>query len=78
MFNRISINPNICFGQPCIKGTRIPVHIILELIAAGDTEKKILEAYPHLTKEDIKEVMKYAAYIVREENQPIPVKASSK
>ena len=54
MFNRISINPNICFGQPCIKGTQIPVHIILELIAAGDTEKEILEAYPHLTKKDIR------------------------
>lgn len=75
MFDRISIDPKVCGGQPCIKNTRIPVHIILDLLAAGDSEREILEAYPHLCIEDITAAVKYAAYMVREENQPIEVEA---
>ncbi|RKY77697.1 hypothetical protein DRQ12_07725 [candidate division KSB1 bacterium] len=53
MLNRISIDPNICHGQACIAGTRIPVYIILNLLTAGETPENILKAYPHLTNEDI-------------------------
>lgn len=50
---RISVNPKICHGKPSIKGTRIPVHIILDLLSAGETFENILNSYPHITREDI-------------------------
>ena len=53
LLNRISVNPNICFGKPCIRGTRIWVSLILDFIAAGDTIDHILEAYPHITRADV-------------------------
>jgi len=58
---RISIDPNICFGRPCIRGTRIWVSLITDNLAAGDTEEEILEAYPHLEHEDILAALEYAA-----------------
>ncbi len=53
LLKRIGVNPNICFGKPCIKGTRIWVSLILDYLAAGDTIDDILQAYPHIVKEDI-------------------------
>ena len=47
MFDRISIDPKICHGQACIKGTRIPVHQIVSMLANGDTIEGLLRAYPH-------------------------------
>ncbi len=61
MFDRIEINPNIMLGQPVIKNTRLPVYIIVEAIAAGDTFKTILEAYPFLSAEDIRQALQFAA-----------------
>lgn len=58
---RISVDPKICHGKPCIKGTRIAVHIILDLLAAGETVDGILQIYPHITKEDILACFKYGA-----------------
>ena len=56
MLDRISIDPNVCHGKPCIKGTRIPVHVILELLAAGYTFDRILtDCYPHLPKKTYKQ-----------------------
>ena len=52
---RISIDPNICHGKPCIKGTRIWVSLIVDNLAFGSTEEEILEAYPSLTREDIRD-----------------------
>ena len=67
--NRISINPNICFGKPCIKGTRIPVYMILELIGAGYTTERILaDCYPQLTREDIQAAVHYAVGIIKNED----------
>jgi len=60
MNKRITINPKILCGKPVIKGTRIPVYLILNLMAAGYTFKRIIEAYPQLTKEDILAVLDYA------------------
>ena len=61
LLNRISVNPNICFGKPCIRGTRIWVSLILDFIAAGDTIDDILEAYPHITRADVLACVAYGA-----------------
>lgn len=74
---RISINPNICHGKPCIKGTRIWVSLIVDNLASGSTEKEIIEAYPSLTKEDIKAALAYAAEMARERYVDIPIKRTS-
>ncbi len=73
LLTRIVVNPNICHGKPCIKGTRVPVHIILDLLAAGETEENILKAYPQITKEDISECLQYAAILANEEIVPIKI-----
>jgi len=74
---RISINPNICHGKPCIKGTRIWVSLIVDNLAAGATEEEILDAYPSLTKDDIKAALAYAAEMARERFVDIPIKQTS-
>ncbi len=61
LLERISINPNICFGKPCIKGTRIWVSLILEFLASGDTIEDILDNYPQLKREDILACLTYGA-----------------
>ena len=69
---RISINPNICFGKPCIKGTRIWVSLLLDMLSNGDTERDLLEAYPQLTHEDILAAIAYGAEMSRERIVPVP------
>ncbi len=64
---RIDVNPKILGGKPVIKGTRIPVYLILELLSAGYDFKRIITAYPALTEEDIKAAVNYAAKIVKNE-----------
>jgi uncharacterized protein (DUF433 family) len=76
LLQRISIDPNICFGKPCIRGTRIWVSLIIENLAAGAPEAEILDNYPSLTSEDIKAALAYAAEITRE--RVIPVAVGSK
>ena len=76
LLQRISIDPNICFGKPCIRGTRIWVSLIIENLAAGASEAEILDNYPSLTAEDIKAALTYAAEITRE--RVIPVAVGSK
>ena len=63
----IEVNPNICGGKPVIKGTRITVEFILELLANGWSYEEILENYPQLKKEDILEAIRYAAEVLKEE-----------
>ena len=53
LLSRISINPNICFGKPCIRGHRIWVALILDLLAGGATIEELLQEYPGLEREDI-------------------------
>ena len=60
MEDRITANPEICHGQPCIRGTRIMITLILEWLEAGKTVESILEAYPSLTEEDIRAAIRYA------------------
>jgi len=64
---RIFVDPKVRHGKPCIKGTRIPVYLILDLLAGGDTEEQILDDYPDLEKIDIKACIQYASDIAREE-----------
>ncbi len=60
MLDRISIDPKICHSKPCIKGTRIPVFVILDALAAGMTYEEISDDYPPITKDDIKAALYYA------------------
>ena len=64
---RVEVNPKILGGKPVIEGTRIPVYLILELLSAGYDFKRIIQAYPTLTEEDIKAAVNYAAQIVKNE-----------
>jgi len=61
LLKRIVINPKIMLGKPVIKGTRVPVEIIVEKIAYGETTEDILKDYPFLTEEDIRAALLYAA-----------------
>jgi uncharacterized protein (DUF433 family) len=61
IFQRISSDSDICHGKPCIKGTRIPVYLIVSLIAEGESIDAIIKDYPSLTANDIKAAIKYAA-----------------
>lgn len=63
---RISINPRVCHGQPCVKGTRVPVWLIVQYVANGDRVEDILDAYPSLTREDVGACLEYAAMLARE------------
>jgi uncharacterized protein (DUF433 family) len=60
---RITVNPEIFGGRPCIRGMRFPVSRILGLLAAGETPESILKSYPYLEKEDIQESLNYAALL---------------
>ena len=61
IFGRISSDPDILHGKPCIQGTRIPVYLIVSLVAEGETVENIIKDYPSLTPEDIKAALRYAA-----------------
>ena len=63
MFDRISIDPGVCHGQACIKGTRLPVHQIVSVLANGDTIESVLRAYPQIDRADINASLEYAAGI---------------
>jgi uncharacterized protein (DUF433 family) len=64
--DRISVDPNVCHGQPCVKGTRVMVWLVLNYLANGDSIEDILAAYPNLTREDIRACLAYAAEAARE------------
>jgi len=66
-FTRITVNPDICTGKPCIRDLRFPVSRVLGLLAGGETKESILKAYPYLEPEDIDEALQYAAYLAEEE-----------
>jgi len=72
LLQRISIDPEICSGQPCIKGTRIWVSLILDVLSAGTSEHELLAEYPSLTAADIHAALAYGAEAARERVLPIP------
>src|SRR5947208_1687045 len=65
---RISIDPTICHGKPCIKGTRIMVSIILDYLRAGESREEILRQYPTLKAEDVDAALGYATWLAHEED----------
>lgn len=67
MNKAITMNPKIMCGKPTIKGTRIPVYLILNLIASGYDFDRIIKAYPELTKEKIKVALQYAQIVLQNE-----------
>jgi uncharacterized protein (DUF433 family) len=67
MDSRICADPRICGGQACIRGTRVPVYVILDFLAAGNTIEEILAEYPQLTREDVLAAIEYGALLAREE-----------
>jgi uncharacterized protein (DUF433 family) len=72
--DRIEMNPKVLVGKPVIKGTRLAVEFILELLSERWTHKQILTSYPQLTEEDIWAVLSYAAETIKQEKvYPVPV-----
>jgi uncharacterized protein (DUF433 family) len=72
--DRISVDPKVLVGKPVIKGTRIAVELLMELLANGWTQEQVFKNYPHLTAEDIQAALHYAAEAVKQEHvYPLPV-----
>ena len=70
-FTRITVNPQQMNGVPCIRGLRIPVATVVGMVADGMTDDEILNAYPDLEHEDIREALRFAAEAVRERELPL-------
>ncbi len=71
LLSRISINPEICHGQACVRGTRIMVSIVLDCLAAGMSDREILDEYPTLSSEDIRAAIAYGAALAQEQTLPL-------
>ncbi len=74
LLERVTIDPRTCGGKPCIKGTRIWVSLILDLLAGGVAEAELLVEYPQLTHEDVLAAIAYGAEVARE--RIVPVRAA--
>jgi len=73
LLERIAIDPQICGGKPCIRGTRIWVSLILDLLADGVSEADVLAEYPNLTRDDVRAAIAYGAEVSRERIVPAPL-----
>ena len=71
MLERITVDPNVCHGQACVKGTRIPVHQVIGMLANGDEVEDILREFPSLQRDDILACLEYAAFLAEEQITPI-------
>ena len=72
-FTRINADPNICQGQPTIRGTRITVAVILRMIASGMTAQEIAQDYPELSEDDVRQAAAYGAWLASEQTRPYPL-----
>ena len=77
LLQRITIDPNVCFGKPCIRGHRIWVSLVLDFLAQGATPAQILEDYPQLEEADIMACLAYGAEMARERFIAVPIEANS-
>jgi uncharacterized protein (DUF433 family) len=77
LLDRISIDPAVCGGKPCIKGTRIWVSLVLDLLATGMSDAEVRAEYPALTHEDILAAIAYGAEAARERVIPVPVEPAA-
>jgi uncharacterized protein (DUF433 family) len=75
LLNRISVDPSICFGKPCVKGTRIWVSLILDFLASGTKPEEILKEYPQLQAEDISAALAYGSEMSRQRFVDLPITA---
>lgn len=73
--DHVSVNPEICHGQPCVTGTRIPVGVVLDNLAAGLTFDELIREYPSLTPRTIRGVLAYASALTRDELLAVPYSA---
>jgi uncharacterized protein (DUF433 family) len=73
LLERIAIDPEVCGGKPCIKGTRIWVSLVLDFLAGGMTEAELLGEYPGLVHEDVLAAIAYGAEAAREHIVPVPI-----
>jgi uncharacterized protein (DUF433 family) len=73
---RISINPVVCHGKACIRGTRVMVSVILDNLAAGVPHEELLQSYPSLNESDIQAALAYAAELAREGTAALPLEHS--
>lgn len=72
LLERISIDPHVCFGKPCIRGTRIWISLLLDFLASGSTVEDILSEYPQLVRDDILAAIAYGAEMSRERFVDLP------
>jgi uncharacterized protein (DUF433 family) len=72
ILSRIAVDPQVCFGKPCIRGTRIWVSLLLDFLASGATIEEILENYPQLKREDVLAAIAYGAEMSRERYVDLP------
>jgi uncharacterized protein (DUF433 family) len=70
-FSRITVDPQVMGGKPCIRGLRVPVGTLVGLLAAGHSEAEILRAYPYLEPDDLREALSYAAWRLEEAEVPL-------
>jgi len=73
LLDRITIDPEVCGGKPCIRGTRMWVSLVLDFLAGGMTEAELLAEYPHLSHEDVLAAIAYGAEAARERVIPVPI-----
>jgi uncharacterized protein (DUF433 family) len=78
LLDRISIDPNICGGKPCIKGTRLWVSLLLDLLASGTSEAELRSEYPQLSHDDVLAAIAYGAETSRERIVPVPVSGAGR
>ena len=76
LLQRISVDPNVCFGKPCIRGTRIWVSLILDFLASGMTDSEVMAEYSQLTEDDIHAAIAYGAEMSRQQYVEIPIESS--
>jgi uncharacterized protein (DUF433 family) len=72
LLNRIAIDPNVCFGKPCVRGTRIWVSLLLDVLASGASIEELLEQYPQLQRDDVLAAIAYGAEMSRERFVDLP------
>ena len=76
MFNRISFDPRVMAGRACIRGMRVTVSLVVNLVANGMSTEEILREYPDLEVEDVKQAVEYVAALANEEVHPFPIPAA--
>lgn len=72
LLRRIAVDPHVCFGKPCVRGTRIWVSLLLDFLANGASFEEILTEYPQLTEDDLRAAIAYGAEMSRERYVEVP------